>query len=78
MMQPLRLDKGPRCCHVKASYPRRAILHKERILHECAPQSQQQRHPLSRKWLVTQTFDSDNNSDECLRNITVQISDWLF
>lgn len=38
-MQPLWLNKGLRCCHVKAIYPRRAILHRGRILHNYAPQT---------------------------------------
>lgn len=39
VMQPLRSNKGLHCCHVKASHPRRAILHKGRILHDYAPQT---------------------------------------
>lgn len=52
VMQPLRLNKGLHCCHVKASYPRRAILHKERILHDYTLQTRS--NPIGGVFPVTQ------------------------
>lgn len=68
VMRPLRLNKGLHCCHVKASYPRRAILHKERSLHDYAPQTRSDPVVPSLK----QTLDSDNHL--FYGNITVPIS----
>lgn len=52
VMRPLRVNKGLHCCHVKASYPRRAILHKARILCDSAPQTRP--NPNSGVFPVTQ------------------------
>lgn len=72
MMQPLHLDKSFHCCPVKASCPRHAIVHKDHILHYCAPQTRL--NPIScvipsgGKRLLSfqesnQTFDSDYKAD---------------
>lgn len=80
MMQPLHLDKSLHCYPVKASCPRHAIVHKDHILHDCAPWTRS--NPISR------VIPSGENGCFLSRKATKHlildfshmhlISDWLF